>query len=65
MWGLGVLWPKGFGSGGKLDGGEAYVALCEWIFWGCCEEVLISLLDQNKQHKPEGGGGRSSGDQEH
>lgn len=43
--------------------GRGYAAPCESIFWGCCEEALISFLDLNKQHKPEGGGGGSSGTQ--
>ena len=29
---------------------NAFVALCDWIFW-CCVEILISSLDQYKQRK--------------
>ena len=40
-------WPGFF----LATNAKSFVALCEWVFWRCCAEVLISHLGQNKQHK--------------
>lgn len=45
--GPGALLLKGFRGGGSWmnQGRKAFVALCEWMSLGCCEErVLISCL---------------------